>query len=455
MVLDYLVAGVLALIMFVIYVKGTVVHTITPAGSFARLWLALVLAAATSLPVALRRRNPVGVLAAALAASLVTATVAPASVPPPFLSIALVLYMVAVTCRRKVSVAAFAIVLVVLTAGNVVTREFGGGGIVSVDLFVIIAWMIGHAVRQRRAYAAGLQEQAANSAVAEERLRIARELHDVVAHSMTVVAVQAGFGQYVFDEQPAKARAALGAIQATSRDALGEMQRMLGVLRQAAPSRAGPSDTGPGLAETGARLAETGARLAEPGAGAGPPLTPAPGLADLDRLVARTANVGVHVDLRWNGQRRAIPAGIDLSAYRIIQEALTNVVKHARAASCRVTVAYGENDLSVEVTDDGPAAATGGLGPYHAASAHGAALAGATAGATASTAVGATASANGNGYGRGDASMGAVTARYGGAGHGIIGMRERVHLFGGQFTAAPRPEGGFRVAARFPTGEVA
>ncbi|MGE5286018.1 MAG: sensor histidine kinase [Micromonosporaceae bacterium] len=387
-----------------------------------RLWLALVLTAVTCLPVALRRRNPLGALAATLAASVVTAVVASASVPPPFVSIALVLYMVAVTCRRKVSVSAFAIVLVVLTAENVVALgvRFGGGGIVPVDLFVIIAWMIGSAVRQRRSYAAGLQEQAASNAVAEERLRIARELHDVVAHSMTVVAVQAGFGQYVFDEQPAKARAALGAIQATSREALGEMQHMLGVLRQAAPTSAGAGPAGPG------------AGPAEPGADAGPPLAPAPGLADLDRLVARTADAGVHVDLRWNGQRRAVPAGIDLSAYRIVQEALTNAVKHARATSCHVTVAYGENDLSVEITDDGPVAATGGLStPYQGANAYGGAN-----------------DNSSNGYGRPNGGSGAVTAGRDGTGHGIVGMRERVHFFGGQFTAAPRPEGGFRVAAR-------
>ena len=176
-----------------------------------------------------------------LAVSVVTSMFGTAKTQPTFVAIALVLFVVASTCRRKVSIASLAVVLGLLTAENVAI-EHGpiGGDVVPVILFVIIVWTIGYAARQRRSYAARLQQQAASSAVTEERLRIARELHDVVAHSMTVVAVQAGFGHHVIDTQPAQARAALGAIQTTSREALTEMQRLLGVLRQADPERAGP-----------------------------------------------------------------------------------------------------------------------------------------------------------------------------------------------------------------------
>ena len=153
-------------------------------------------------------------------------------------------------------------------------------------------------MRQRRSYAVRLQEEVASKAVAQERLRIARELHDVVAHSMSVIAVQAGYGQYVMDSQPQDARDALGAIQATSREALDEMRRMLGALRQAddADARQNLAGTRPG--EPGAQRADadTRQRAADPGphdaGSAASPLFPAPGLADLDRLISRTAGGG-------------------------------------------------------------------------------------------------------------------------------------------------------------------
>ena len=166
---------------------------------------------------------------------------------------------------------------------------------------------------------------------------------------MSVIAVQAGYGQYVIDSQPGDARAALGAIQATSREALDEMRRMLGALRQAddADARA----DGAGLVP--ARLRARSRDRAAPSGGPGAPLFPAPGLADLDRLVARTAGAGVRVDVTRFGQPRDLPASIDLSAYRIIQEALTNVVKHARTSSCRVLLGYRDDELTIEVTDNG------------------------------------------------------------------------------------------------------
>ena len=298
-------------------------------------------------------------------------------------------------------------------------RADAGGTFIPVGLASVIAWMTGYSMRQRRLYVVTLQHQAANSAVAEERLRIARELHDVVAHSMSVIAVQAGYGQYVIDASPDGAKYALGAIQATSRDALEEMRRMLGVLRQQDVTPAQPADgtaidgtVAVGTAADGTATDGTvadGAALGQPAADdravkRPAPLAPAPGLAGLDRLVGRTCGAGVRVTVGVSGMVRPAPAGIDLSAYRIIQEALTNVVRHAgTGAVCVVSLAYTDADLIIRVTDDG---GLPGFGP-----------------------------------------PGVVTA---GTGHGIIGMRERVHLCGGTFGAGPAPGGGFQVSAALP-----
>jgi signal transduction histidine kinase len=383
-------------------------------------------ALAVAVPVALRRLRPLLALGVLTGMSVVVQVSATdfANRFVVFFPVAFVLYAVAATYRRKVALMALAGLLAVLTAEAVVSGS-GRGTALFVGLVIFICWGFGSMMRQRRAYASGLQQQAASRAVAEERLRIARELHDVVAHSMSVIAVQAGFGQYVIDEQPAKAREALGAIQATSREALDEMRRMLSVLRQ--------SDPGPGGAETGRppalRLADLAAETSLPGRGSGraddgtvpaaggaaerppaAPLRPAPGLADLDRLITRVGHAGVHVKLQVTGERGDVPAGVDLSAFRIIQEALTNVVKHAATPDCRVTVNYSEDELSIEIIDDGrgcPLPAGAGGAPA--------------------------------------AAGGAVPS-----GHGLIGMRERVHLCGGQFSAGPLPEHGFRVAAALP-----
>ncbi len=228
-------------------------------------------------------------------------------------------------------------VFATLMADAVVASLTGGGnflrgGLVPVALCVIIAWFTGYIVRQRRQYAVRLQDEAASKAVAEERLRIARELHDVVAHSMSVIAVQAGYGQYVIDTQPAGARNALGAIQATSREALDEMRRMLGALR--------PADQGLTAEGRGHRVRTDVSR-----SGTGRPGPAAfahgergcPGRRDTPRAAQRP------------------PASVDLSAYRIVQEALTNVVKHAQTSSCQVLIGYGRDELILEVADNGPA----------------------------------------------------------------------------------------------------
>lgn len=234
-------------------------------------------------------------------------------------------------------------------------------------LMTLTAWTVGRSVRERRRHAADLRRRTAEQAVVAERLRIARELHDVVAHSIGVIAIQAGAGRRVIDTQPAEARNALAAIEDTSRDTLAGLRRMLGALRQADPN---------------------------PGA----PHGPAPTLGDVEALVRRSRDAGLRVDVVWRGERRALPAEFELSGYRIIQEAITNVARHSTADACRVTVDCSPDDLSIEITDEG----RGGSG-----------LPGA-------------------------------------AGYGLTGMRERAALLHGEFTAGPRPEGGFRVAVRLP-----
>jgi signal transduction histidine kinase len=197
---------------------------------------------------------------------------------------------------------------------------------------------------------------------------------------------------YVVAEQPEEAARALSSIERISCGALREMRALLGVLRSDAPAAgSGPAGDGGGPASPGR---------------AG--LVPAPGLGDLDRLAARTAEVGVRVDLDVRVERPTLPAGLDLAAYRVIQEAITNVIKHAAADRCRVAVAYQADALTLEITDSGNGARASGLGSQ--AAAH-------------------------------DSQA---------AGHGLAGMRERVGMYGGEFRAAPRPEGGFRVTAWFP-----
>ena len=430
--------------------------------------LALLLVAVAGIAVALRRRRPTFMLGVLLVSSLVaTALTSPDSDSLVFfLPVAYVLYLVAATYeRRRDAVRALAAVFVALLA-DVALLVIGWGalakvsGAVSVALCVTIAWTAGYTVRQRRKYAVTLQEEAASKAVTQERLRIARELHDVVAHSMSVIAVQAGYGQYVIDTQPGDARAALGAIQATSREALDEMRRMLGALRQADEKDhrdgAGRADGPAGRDETRTRGSESA------------PLLPAPGLGDLDRLVLRTASAGVRVELTRYGQPRELPPSIDLSAYRVVQEALTNVVKHARTSSCRVMIGYRPDELTLEITDNGAGLETmAGAGLELMAGAetspHGRTVpagrpvfnGGTTDGGAAVLNVravpagSATEVLDRNGARGGDGARSGSGAR-GGNGHGIIGMRERVTLLGGEFSAGPLPGYGFRVSARIP-----
>ncbi len=236
-------------------------------------------------------------------------------------------------------------------------------------LAMIIAWMIGNASRVRRAHRAEVQEKAAAQAVTDERLRIARELHDMVAHSIGIIAIQAGVGAHVIDSQPAEARNALAAIETTSRETLAGLRRALVSLRRSEAD--------------------------------GAALDPPPGLADLERLATATGAAGLTVNLRITGDRRQLSPDIELSAYRIVQEALTNVIRHASTDQCRVAIEYGLDDVLIEVIDDGRGGAIGATG------------------------------------------------------YGLTGMRERVDLLGGEMAAGPVGERGFRVSARLPVPAMA
>ncbi|HET9896620.1 MAG TPA: sensor histidine kinase [Streptosporangiaceae bacterium] len=248
----------------------------------------------------------------------------------------------------------------------------------TIVLTLAIAWLIGSSVRQSRRHAEALHAQAKARAVTAERLRIARELHDMVAHSIGIIAIQAGAGSRT--SQPEQARQALVTIEATSRETLSGLRRMLVALRRGDEDGRQDRD-----------------RVSQVSDGQSPP-EPAPGLADLDRLAESTANAGVRVEVTWHGPRGPLPADIDMSAFRIIQEAITNVVRHAGTDRCLVSVDRRDQELLIEITDDG----------------------------------------------RGCADPAPVR------GFGIAGMRERAGLLHGSFTAGPGPDGGFRVAARLP-----
>jgi signal transduction histidine kinase len=268
------------------------------------------------------------------------------------------------------------------------------------SLLVAVAWLLGDSARRTHAYTERLRAQATAQAITAERLRIAREMHDTVAHSIGIIALQAGAAARVAETQPAKAREAMVAVETAGRETLAGLRRLLGALRESDASgttRDGTAGDG-GAARGGA--ARGGVPLSRrPGDGhEAVPLEPAAGLADVDRLAAVTTAAGVRVDVRWRGERRALPADIDLSAFRIVQESVTNVVRHAGTGSCTVTVEYRDEEIIIGIEDEG----------------------------------------------RGTA------ARPHGFGYGLVGMGERVALLHGDLTAAPRPEGGFRVTARLP-----
>jgi signal transduction histidine kinase len=213
----------------------------------------------------------------------------------------------------------------------------------------------------------------------EERLAIARDLHDVVAHSISVINVQANTALHLMDRQPERAREALTAIREVSGQALGELGTVLGALRESGGS-----------------------------VGEGAPLAPVPGVARLDELAARARSAGFAVSVAAEGPVRQLPAGVDAAAYRIVQEALTNTVRHSAGRSASVLLRYGNGDLVIEVDDDGTGTVTSGAGG------------------------------------------GRNSGHSLGSGNGLTGMAERARALGGSLDAGPRPDGGFRVLAKLP-----
>ncbi|WP_075026898.1 sensor histidine kinase [Streptomyces mirabilis] len=345
--------------------------------------LILTIACALALLGSMRlHRRPLRALALLLtAAAFLTTNLAAGAIQlAQFLAVDLALYFIAAGRPRRTGVTALTMALAVLLVWETV-RLLRGWGIgtleeLTVALTAVVAWLLGDASHRTREYGERLRAQAATQAVTDERLRIAREMHDMVAHSIGIIALQAGAAARVVHTQPDAAREAMTAVETAGRETLAGLRRMLVALRHA--DQDGDRDRAAASAEADR-------------------LHPAEGLADLDRLAAATTAAGVQVDVHWKGARRQLPPDIDLSVFRIVQESITNVVRHAATTACRVTVDYLEEHVAVEVTDDG--------------------------------------------RGRGSTTD---------TGFGLVGMRERVALLHGEFTAGPRPEGGFRVTARLP-----
>jgi signal transduction histidine kinase len=350
-------------------------------------------AACASLP--FRRRFPVAVL------GIVTAAVAfvnGAAGPPDFegggggllvLALPLAVYPVVLTSRRRRAVLEVGAAIVAIEIGALVAPAGPDWGAMLPGLaLATVGWLAAENARTRRAYIDGVVERAAERvrereerarrASTDERLRIARELHDVVAHAMSIIAIRSGVARMALQTRPQEASEALGIIENISHQALQELRSIVGVLRSA------ETDGTPAQRE------------------------PAPGLADLKQLVAQIGEAGVPVHLRVEGQPRRLPPGVDLSAYRIIQEALTNTVRHAAPATAELILRYLPAEITIEVTDNGRSSL--------------------------------------------EASTGGQSTN--GSGHGLIGMRERVALYGGNLQAEPTPSG-FHVLARIPTAEVA
>jgi len=329
-----------------------------------------------------RRRYPVGSLIVILPAVAVAVGL---QVEQPLTDLAaLALYSVTAVSPRRTSQAALAVVAVATLSAVLAA----GGSRVTPSLFataavVLAAWLAGENTRSRRVYAAAVAERAAERevereerirrAATDERVVIARELHDIVAHAMSVIAVRSGVARVVIDAQPDEAREALGIIETTARRALQEMRLLVGVLRGAEGS---DGDLGP-----------------------------APGLDGVAELVDQAGHAGVQVTVVIEGEERPLSGGANLSAYRIIQEALTNVARHAGPTRAQLRIAYQAEEIVIEVVDEG-----------------------------------------GQRWDR-------PSADPTGSGHGLIGMRERAALYGGSLTAGPHGHG-FEVRATLPTGEV-
>jgi signal transduction histidine kinase len=338
-----------------------------------------------------RRRSPVGVLAVVTASNVLYFALG-YPYGPAWLSLIVAIWTaVTAGARRAAWVTALAGLALYFVLSALIGRvepatPASAAAHLSTLLLVLVGAEVAMAGRQRRLAAERTRAEEARRRAGEERMRIARELHDVLAHNISLINVQAGVALHLMDEQPGQSRSALQAIKQASNDALGELRSVLDVLRQGDEAE---------------------------------PRAPASGLAQLDRLVAGAEATGLAVRTRVEGVPRPLPAGTDLAAYRIVQESLTNVTRHAGPdANATVLVRYGGGDLTIQVDDDGrgPAAADNGVE-----------------------------SASGRRPGGSD--------RQRRSGSGIRGMRERAAALGGRLTAGARPGGGFRVEARLPLDE--
>ncbi|NKQ25364.1 sensor histidine kinase [Streptomyces galbus] len=333
---------------------------------------AYALVGLVNLPLALRSRAPVAVCAFVHVVWVCYVTAGYWPVVNTFGPM-LAVYTVASLRSVRTSVTCAASMAAIWIYAGVVSRSDSMASVVGQALvFPAVLWRFGLTARRAAELARRLREEQAERTrreLAEERGRIARELHDVVAHHMSVISVQAGLAGFVFDSDRDTARAALSTISGTSAEALDELRRMLRVLRT-------PDEDGL-------------------------PAAPMPGLARLGEMVERVRSGGVRVTLRTEGAVRPLAPGVELCAYRVVQEALTNVLKHAPGAGASVQLHYGTRQLQVTVTDDGQGAVSDKVRP--------------------------------------------------GGGHGLIGMRERAKLYGGQVDIGPRSEGGFAVRLTLPT----
>lgn len=338
----------------------------------------VTLLALQTVPLAWRRIHPVPVFAISAVAIVLYESMGFPSAQS--IGVVLAVYTVAVRCDRRTSLRVLAVTYALVVVVFVTARWDPTIDNVTSNLVLFSgAWIIGDNLRTRRRYVAGLEERArlaeaeqaaeAERAAARERARIARELHDVVAHSMSVMVVQAGAARRTLRQDPDQATQALQSVEATGREAMTEMRRLLGVLR---------TDEGAALA-------------------------PQPSLRMVGDLVDECAAAGLPVEVEVSGDERELPPGVDLSVYRIVQEALTNTLKHAGPARATVQLRYDPDHLHVRVVDDGRGAA----------------------------------------------------AADDGQGHGLVGMRERVELFGGDLRTGPRRGGGYEVRARLPLDPVA
>lgn len=337
-------------------------------------WANVPLVLLTTLPLAWRRRYPSTVAGLLVATFLVPQAVAHVAMSfwGDFVPYAVALYSVSAYARRPRDVVGLVAGTVAYALVYVGRPEFRRANEIAFDLLVLgVASAAGQVARRRgqlevrNELLLSTSEAEARAAVERERTRIARELHDVIAHNVSVMLVQAAAAQRLLRRDPETADAMLDAVQNAGREAVGEMQSLLGVLRRD----------------------EAAARGLQPG------------LARLDELIAQVRDAGLTVDVRREGEQRTLPVPVDMSAYRIVQEGLTNALKHSGAARAEVVFRYLQDGVEVEVLDEG--------GP-------------------------------------------AVAAVGRDGGNGLIGMRQRVLLYGGEFEAASRDCGGFRIRARFP-----